>query len=303
MRDLSRLRGCIPALVTPFQAGDLSRIDETALARLVQRAIRGGVSALVLGGSTGEGPALSAAEQARLLGCARIAGGALPLIAGIGAPNTEAACALAASAARLGADALLASAPPYSRPGQEGLQAHIRAIAAAAPGLPILLYDVPGRAAVAFTDDSIARLREAGLIHGLKDASGDLSRQPRLAALCGADFPQFSGDDATALAHRAMGGVGCVSVTANLLPGLCSRLQSAWDQGDLHSAARLRDLLAPLDRVLFCESNPVPVKAALGLLGLCDPTPRLPLTPASDLTKQILKAALITEEEDRYLAA
>jgi 4-hydroxy-tetrahydrodipicolinate synthase len=301
LHSFSGLHGCLPALVTPFLPGDPGRVDEGRLARLVVRAACGGAAGVVVCGSTGEGPALSPAEHARILACAvEAAAGRLPVLAGVGAPATEGAVALARSAALLGAAGLLAAAPPYSRPGQEGLCAHIRAIAAAAPQLPVMLYDVPGRTAVAFADATVARLWQAGIIQALKDASGDLSRPPRLAALCGRDFPQFSGDDATALAHLAMGGVGCIFVTANLVPNLCSALQQAWASGDTALAAALRDTLAPLDAALFRESNPIPVKAALGLLQLCDPTPRLPLTPARVETRDSLLSLLgsLMPEED-----
>lgn len=278
------LRGLLPALVTPFVPDDPSRIDERALARLVQRAHRRGAAGVVVCGSTGEAPALSAAEHARTIACAvEAAQGGMPVIAGVGAPCTEAAVALSIAAERCGATMLLVSAPPYSKPGQVGLRAHVRAVAAAT-GLAVMLYDVPSRAGVAFADDTIARLRDDGAIHAIKDASGDLARPPRLARLCGADLPQFSGDDATALAHLAMGGVGCVSVTANVVPALCVALQHAFAEQDMALAATLREALAPLDAALFAETNPVPVKAALGLMKLCDPAPRLPLTRATDQT-------------------
>jgi 4-hydroxy-tetrahydrodipicolinate synthase len=295
------LHGSIPALVTPFCASD-TRLDETVLARLAERAVARGAAGVAVCGSTGEAPALSTQEHARAVrAVSEAVGSRVPVIAGVGAPCTEAAVALASAAELCGAAALLVSAPPYVRPGQEGLRAHVRAVAAAA-GLPIVLYDVPSRAGVAFTDETIARLRDGGVIHALKDASGDLARPPRLAQLCGADFPQLSGDDATALAHLAMGGVGCISVTANVVPALCASLQQAWTARGLARAAELCIRLAPLDAALFCETNPIPVKAALGLLRLCDPTPRLPLTSASDATRVRLArvlAELTLHEESR----
>jgi 4-hydroxy-tetrahydrodipicolinate synthase len=300
--------GAIPALVTPFRPGDPALLDEAALARLAERAVARGASAVVVCGSTGEAPALSAAEHARIVACAVEAVGALvPVIAGVGAPCTEAATALATSAAALGATALLVSAPPYVRPGQEGLRRHVRAVAAATPGLPIVLYDVPSRAGIAFADETIGLLREEGTIHALKDATGDLGRPPRLARLCGADFPQLSGEDASVLAHLAMGGVGCISVTANVAPALTAALQQAWVARDLDRAAELRDRLAPLDAALFAETNPIPVKAALGLLGLCGPAPRLPLTAATEATLARLARAMAevtpVEETRAHVAA
>jgi 4-hydroxy-tetrahydrodipicolinate synthase len=285
----SMLRGSIPALPTPFLAGDPASLDRTALARLAERAERGGSSAVVVAGSTGEGPALQPEEHAEAMRVVADAlRGRIPVIAGVGAPSTEAASALAATAERCGAAALLVSAPPYVRPTQEGLRAHVRAVAATS-GLPIVLYDVPSRAAAAFTDETIARLRADGVIHALKDATADLARPVRLRRLCGDDFPQLSGDDATTLAHRAMGGTGCISVTANVVPTLCASLHAAWDAQRPSSALHLGRLLAPLHDALFAETNPIPLKAALGLLELCDPTPRLPLTRAAMETVKRLK--------------
>jgi 4-hydroxy-tetrahydrodipicolinate synthase len=283
MISLDALHGSIPALVTPFRSDDLA-LDEAALARLAERAVARGATAVVVCGSTGEGSALNAQEHARVVrATAEAVGAAVPVIAGIGAPCTEAAVALARGAELCGAAALLVSAPPYMKPGQEGMRAHVRAVAAAVD-LPIVLYDVPSRAGVAFADETIARLYDGGAVHALKDASGDLARPPRLARLCGWKFPQFSGDDATALAHLAMGGAGCISVTANVVPALCAALQHAWSEQNLDRAAEIRDRLAPLDAALFCEANPIPVKAALGLLQLCDSVPRLPLIRAAEAT-------------------
>ncbi|MDQ1078625.1 4-hydroxy-tetrahydrodipicolinate synthase [Pseudoroseomonas cervicalis] len=299
------LRGLIPALPTPFIPGS-GQIDEAALAALAERVVARGASGVVACGSTGEAPALSAAEHGRALHVvAEAVGHRVPVIAGVGAPSTEAAAALAQSAALCGAAALLVSAPPYVRPGQEGLCAHIRAVAAAGR-LPLVLYDVPSRAGVGFADDSIARLRDANLIQALKDATADLARPARLARLCGRDFTQLSGDDATAVAHLAMGGSGCVSVLGNLVPALCSALHSAWAAQDPDRVAELRDRLAPLAELLFRESSPVPLKAALGLLRLCDARPRLPLLPATATTRALLAealAALLPEEEARATAA
>jgi 4-hydroxy-tetrahydrodipicolinate synthase len=298
---LSALRGSIPALPTPFLPGDPASLDRVALARLAERAERGGSCAVVVAGSTGEGPALHPEEHAEVVRVAASAlRGRLPVIAGVGAPNTEGAAALAATAERCGAAALLVSAPPYVRPTQEGLRAHVRAVAASA-GLPVVLYDVPSRAGVAFADETVARLRDDGVIQGLKDATADLARPARLRRLCGDDFPQLSGDDATTLAYRAMGGAGSISVTANVVPTLCTALHAAWDARDWASAGHLRDLLAPLHDALFAETNPIPVKAALGLLGLCDPTPRLPLMRAAHATMSRLAEILphLAAEDER----
>ena len=286
------LRGAIPALATPFRADDPAALDTAALARLAVRAMAGGAAAAVVCGSTGEAAAMAPEEQAcAVQAVVEAVGHRLPVIAGVGGSCTEAAVALARGAALCGASALLVSAPPYVKPGQEGLRAHVRAVAAAA-GLPIVLYDVPSRAGVAFADETIAVLRDAGAIHAVKDATADLARPVRLRRLCGVDLPQFSGDDATAAAHLAMGGAGCVSVTANVAPALCAALQASWAAGDLDRFAEIRDLLAPLHEALFAETNPVPVKAALELLGLCDAAPRLPLTRATEATRARLARIL-----------
>ena len=204
---------------------------------------------------------------------------------------TSAAVALGIEAASAGADALLCAVPPYVKPTQEGIIAHIRAIAHATD-LPVVLYDVPSRSGVAITDDTVARLHDAELIVGLKDATADVSRPTRLRARCGDAFMQWSGDDATAPGYRAMGGIGCISVTANVTPALCAMLHRAWDNGDLGKFAALRDLLDPLHAVLFRESNPIPVKAALASLGLCTDEVRLPLTRATLATQERLLAVM-----------
>lgn len=294
----ARFGGSAVALATPFRAG---AIDAEAASRLCERQVQRGTAAIVVCGSTGEGPALSLAEQARMIAIAiEAVSGQVPVIAGCGAPATDMAVALAQSATRTGAAALLCSPPPYVKPTQDGIIAHIRAVSRAA-GLPVILYDVPGRTGVAVTDETVAHLFESGHITAIKDATGDLSRPPRLRALCGAGLGQLTGDDATAAAYRAMGGHGCVSVTANVAPALCAQLQAAWDRGDLGSFARIRDLLAPLHEALFLESNPIPLKAALNVLRLCTGDLRLPLTRASLATRDrlaLVLASVIAAEEE-----
>lgn len=292
------LGAALTAMVTPFRDG---QVDTAALSALCARQLRHGTTALVMCGSTGEAPALLPSEQMSVV---RIAAEAAThrasVIAGCWAPATEAAAALAGGAVRSGADAVLCAPPAYIRPTQAGIVAHVRAVAHAADR-PVLLYDVPARTGVAVSDETVARLFEQGLIQGIKDATADLSRPVRLRALCGGGLLQFTGDDATAAAHRAMGGHGCISVTANLVPALCARLHQAWDIGDLGELARLRDQLAPLHQALFLESNPIAVKAALSLAGLCGAGLRLPLTRASQGTMERLQAlvpAAMAAEED-----
>ncbi|WP_158928616.1 4-hydroxy-tetrahydrodipicolinate synthase [Acidisphaera sp. S103] len=281
--------GSMTALATPFKDG---RIDERAFVRLCQRQIERGTTALVTCGSTGEAAALSPDEQAALIRMAVVAaGGQIPVIAGCGGSCTEAAASIAQLAAACGATALLCAPTPYVKPSQDGIIAHMRVLAHAAD-LPLIAYDVPSRAGVAIRDETVATLFERGLIAGIKDATADLARPPRLRALCGPAFLQFSGDDATAAAYRATGGHGCISVTANVAPSLCASMHLAWDKGDLATFAHGRDLLAPLHDALFTESNPVPLKAALALLNLATSEVRLPLLRATEATKEKLAEAM-----------
>lgn len=286
---LAGLEGSLVALVTPFRGG---RVDDDALSALCERQVQRGSAGLVVCGSTGEAQALLPDEQMRIVSIAAEAvAGRVPVIAGCGAPNTDAAVTVARIMVRSGADALMCAPPPYVKPTQDGIVAHVRAVADAA-GCPVVLYDVPSRTGVAITDDTVARLHGHGLICGLKDAAGDLSRPIRLRALCGEGLLQFSGDDVTAGAYRAMGGHGCISVAANLLPALCARMHRAWAVGNLQDFARLRDQLAPLHFALLQETNPIPVKAAMSLAGLCKGDLRLPLTRARTDTLDRLAALL-----------
>jgi 4-hydroxy-tetrahydrodipicolinate synthase len=283
------LGGSLTALVTPFRD---THVDWAALSRLSERQIDRGTSALIVCGSTGEAAALILSEYGHAVRTvAAAAAGRVPVIAGCTTLATSAAIALGIEAASAGADALLCAVPPYVKPTQEGIFAHIRAIAHAT-NLPVVLYDVPSRSGVAITDDTVARLHDAGLIAGLKDATADLSRPTRLRARCGNAFVLWSGDDATAPAFRAMGGTGCISVTANVTPALCALMHSAWDNGTLDRFAAVHDLLDPLHAVLFQESNPIPVKAALASLGLCSDAVRLPLTRAALATQEKLLAVM-----------
>jgi 4-hydroxy-tetrahydrodipicolinate synthase len=285
----STLRGSIVAVATPFRDG---RIDSASLGSLCERQIERRTAGIVVCGSTGEASCLSPAEHEHAVHIVvEATDGRVPVIAGCTSVATEGAAQLATAAYRAGADALLCAAPPYNKPTQEGIFAHVRAIAHAVC-LPIMLYDVPGRTASRIADETIARLFAQGLIGALKDATGDLARPPRLRALCGEGLGQFAGDDATAAAHRAMGGLGCVSVTANVAPSLCASLHSAWDGRDLEAFAWLRDLLNPLHAALFVESNPIPLKAALEMLGLCSGALRLPLTRATQSTRELLARVL-----------
>jgi len=280
-----RLRGALTALITPFRRG---AIDETALGRLVERQIHAGTTGLVACGSTGEAPALSDTEHARVVAIvAEAAGGRVPVIAGCGGASTEQACTLARGANASGAQALLCAPPPYVKPSQAGLLAHVGAVGRAGR-LPIVLYDIPGRCIVAYTDETILRLVDTLPVIALKDASGDLTRPLRLRGMLGERITQLTGDDATASGYRAMGGDGCISVTANVTPGLCVQLHAAWEAGDLQAFSRLTLTLAPLHHALFLETNPSPVKAALHLLGMSTGEIRLPLLEAQAATIRAL---------------
>jgi 4-hydroxy-tetrahydrodipicolinate synthase len=292
--------GSLTALVTPFHHG---KIDHDVLSRLSVRQIARGTAGLIVCGSTGEAAALTQPEYARAVrGVVEAAAGRVPVIAGCTALSTSAAITLGAEAVAAGADALLCAVPPYVKPPQEGIFAHVRAIAHATD-LPIVLYDVPSRSGVAIADETVGRLYEAQYIVGLKDATADLSRPTRLRARCGDRFMQWSGDDATAPAYRAMGGMGCISVTANVAPALCALLHAAWDNGDLARFSELRDLLDPLHAGLFLESNPIPVKAALASLKLCRDEVRLPLIRATTGTEARLLAVMAPIMREEELAA
>ena len=286
---IGALRGSITAIATPFRDG---RIDEGAVVALVERQIRGGTAGLVVAGSTGEAAMLSISEHARLVRLVvAVAAGRIPVIAGCTASATDMACGLAVAACRSGADTLLLAPPPYVKPTQEGIIRHVRAVGRAAE-LPVVLYDVPSRVGVAIADETVAHLHNGSHIAAIKDATGDLDRPLRLRRLCGAELAQFSGEDLQAVQHRARGGVGCISVSANVAPALCARMHNRWDASDAIEVERIGSILAPLHAALFMESNPIPLKAALAMLSLCRETVRAPLTPASDATRQALRAAL-----------
>lgn len=272
---LAELRGSMVALVTPFRNG---KIDEDAFVHLCERQIRAGSAALVPCGTTGEAPTLSHAEQIRLIGLAvQAARGRVPVIAGAGSNCTATTIELARHAKALGADAALCIAPYYNRPSQEGLFRHFEAVQAGA-GLPILLYDVPKRTGVALELETIIRLAQLPNIAGLKDASGDMARAGRLRYAVPPEFLRLCGDDALLGDHLALGGHGCISVTANITPALCADMHRAWQGHDYGRFSRIGAALSPLNDALFVESNPIAVKWALSQLGLVSDELRLPLT-------------------------
>ncbi|MFC7332964.1 4-hydroxy-tetrahydrodipicolinate synthase [Rhodocista pekingensis] len=283
-------RGSIVALITPFRNGG---IDERAFQDFVEWQIAEGTHGLVPVGTTGESTTLSHEEHHRVIKlCVEVSRGRVPVIAGTGSNSTEEAISLTRFAKQAGATAALVVTPYYNKPTQEGLYAHYKAIHDAVD-LPIVIYNIPGRSVVDMSVATMARLAKLPNIVGVKDATGDLVRPLRTRIEIGPDFCQLSGEDATATAFLAQGGVGCISVTANVAPGLCARMQDAWMRGDLAEMARVRDLLMPLHHALFVETSPGPVKYAASLLGKCAEDMRLPMVPPTQATRDTVRAALV----------
>jgi 4-hydroxy-tetrahydrodipicolinate synthase len=289
-RHVSKLSGYAPALPTPFD--DSGALDLDAFATVCGLQLTAGATALVVCGTTGEAPTLTPSEHVELISSAvEIAQGQIPIIAGAGSNSTSHAIELTEDAEAAGADAILSVVPYYNKPTQEGLYAHFREIAGAT-GLPIILYDIPGRSACSLADQTLARLAELPQIIGLKDATGDVTRPARLRAPLGREFRLLSGDDATALAFLSEGGDGCISVTSNVAPGLCRSMYFALRQGNMACAQRLARPIAQLTKVLFKESGPSPLKCALNYFGLMSSKVRLPLVDVSEATRTELLAAL-----------
>ena len=283
------LYGSIVALLTPFKNG---KVDEAAFQSFVEWQVAQGTHGLVPCGTTGESPTLSHEEHNRVVErCIEAAGGKVPVVAGTGSNSTEEAISLTQHAKKAGATAALVVTPYYNKPTQEGLYQHFKAIHDAAD-LPIVIYNIPGRSVVDMSVATMARLAKLPNIIGVKDATADLARPVRLLQEVGPDFIQLSGEDATALAFNAQGGVGCISVTANIAPAQCAAMQDAWRKGDVATAYRYRDLLTPLHDSLFVETSPAPVKYAASLLGKSTDEVRLPLVAASESTRTIVRDAM-----------
>ncbi|KJS38477.1 MAG: dihydrodipicolinate synthase [Hyphomonas sp. BRH_c22] len=282
--------GSIPALVTPFKNG---AVDRDAFAALVERQIAGGSSAVVPVGTTGETSTLTTEEHKDVVTlCVEVVAGRVPVIAGAGSNATDEAIDLVQHAKTVGADAALVVCPYYNRPNQAGLEAHFRAINDAV-ALPVLLYNVPGRTIVDLLPETVARLARLPNIVGIKDASGDVARVSQHAALIGdAQFVQLSGEDPNALGHLAMGGAGCISVTANVVPDMCAAMHAAFHAGDLAAARAIERKLVALHKALFCSPSPGPAKYALSRLGLCQPDVRLPITGPDAAARETIDAAM-----------
>lgn len=285
-------QGSIPALVTPFT--ETGAVDEKAFAAHVEWQIAEGSSGLVPVGTTGESPTLSHAEHKRVVElCVEVANKRVPVIAGAGSNNTKEAIELAQHAEKVGAAALLVVTPYYNKPTQKGLVAHFAAIAEAV-ALPIFIYNIPGRSVVDMSPETMGLLAKAHKnIVGVKDATGKLERVSDQRITCGNDFIQLSGEDATALGFNAHGGVGCISVTANVAPKLCAEFQAATLAGDYKKALSYQDRLMPLHKAIFMEPGLCGAKYALNRLGRMSRTVRLPLLPTLEAsTEAAIDAAL-----------
>jgi 4-hydroxy-tetrahydrodipicolinate synthase len=283
------IRGSLPALVTPFKNGEL---DLVALKKLVDWHIAEGSHGLVPVGTTGESPTLSHAEHQRVIEevVAAVAG-RVPVVAGAGSNNTVEGISLIRHAEKVGATAALVVTPYYNKPTQAGLIAHYTALHDCC-GLPIIIYNIPGRSVVDMSPETMGTLAKLPRIIGVKDATGKIERVSMQRASCGADFIQLSGEDATALGFNAHGGVGCISVTANVAPRLCAEFQEATLAGDYAKALEYQDRLMPLHEAIFIEPGLVGAKYALSVLGMCNDEVRLPLVGLTDGTKAKIKAAM-----------
>ena len=285
-------KGSNVALITPFKNNGL---DEEAYIKLIHFHIDNGTNGLVPAGTTGESPTLSHDEHQRVIDlCIKESNGKIPVIAGTGSNSTEEAISLTTHAEKAGANGALIVTPYYNKPTQEGLYQHYKAINDKC-GIPIIIYNIPGRSVIDMSVDTMARLYELKNIVGVKDATGDLDRVNRTLEKMGKDFIQLTGNDDNAFEFNKRGGVGTISVTANIVPKLCSDFQKFSISGtdnEMKEAERLDKILQPVHHSMFVESNPSPVKYAAKLLGLCDDNVRLPLVKVTDPTKEIVKKAL-----------
>jgi 4-hydroxy-tetrahydrodipicolinate synthase len=289
--NASRFRGSFTALVTPFANGAL---DEAKFREHVSWQIAEGTNGLVPVGTTGESPTLSHDEHKRVVEwCVSEARGRVPVIAGAGSNNTSEAIDLARHAEKAGADAVLVVTPYYNRPTQEGLYQHFKAVNDAV-GIPIFIYNIPPRSVVDMSNETMARLFELKNIAGVKDATANLARVSQQRHLLGKDFIQLSGEDMTALAYNAAGGVGCISVVSNIAPRLCAEMQALSLKGDFSRALSVQDRLVPLHDATFREPGLAGAKYGLKLLGRMDDSIRLPMLPVQqEATKAALKAAMV----------
>jgi 4-hydroxy-tetrahydrodipicolinate synthase len=285
-------KGSNVALITPFKN---NRLDEESYIKLIHFQIDNGTSGLVPAGTTGESPTLSHEEHQKVIDlCIKESNGKIPVIAGTGSNSTAEAISLTKHAEKAGADGALIVTPYYNKPTQEGLYQHYKSINDEC-GIPIIIYNIPGRSVIDMSVDTMARLYELKNIVGVKDATGNLERVDQQLKKMGKDFIQLTGNDDNALEFNNRGGVGAISVTANIAPKLCSEFQKFSklnDDNSKNEAKKIDALLQPLHYSLFIESNPSPVKYAAKLLGLCEDDVRLPLVKVTENTKEIVKKAL-----------
>lgn len=283
------INGSLPALVTPFKDG---QVDCDAIKDLIEWHLEAGSDGFVPVGTTGESPTLSHAEHDLVVETVvKAVAGRAPVVAGAGSNSTAESIRLAQHAEAVGADAVLVVTPYYNKPTQRGLIAHFTAIHDAC-GLPIIIYNIPPRSVIDMVPETMGALARLPRIVGVKDATADLSRVSDQRIACGPDFIQVSGEDATAHSFNAAGGVGCISVTANVAPALCAELQDACAAGDYGAALALQDRLMPLHKAIFTEPGLVGAKYGLSLLGRISPEVRLPLTGPTDATKALIKDAM-----------
>ncbi len=283
-------RGTYTALVTPFRGGE---IDEAAFRALIDEQVAAGVEGIVPCGSTGESATLSHEEHEQVIRVAiEESRGRLKVIAGTGSNNTREACRLTRAAADMGADGALLISPYYNKPTQHGHVEHYKAVAAAAPDLPLILYNIPGRTGINMTAETVARCAEVKNIVGVKEASGIPDQWLDIVRLCGPDFALLAGDDTATVPMMAIGGHGVISVITNLIPARFKAMVDAAAAGDFRTASRIQYECLPLLRVMFLEVNPIPVKAALAMMGKIGNELRLPLTPLSAAPAAKLRDAL-----------
>ena len=287
-------KGSNVALITPFKNNEL---DEETYIKLINFHLENGTNGLVPAGTTGESPTLSHSEHEKVIElCINESNGKIPVIAGTGSNSTEEAISLTKHAEKAGADGALVVTPYYNKPSQEGLYQHYKAINDNT-GLPIIIYNIPGRCVIDMSVDTMARLFELKNIAGVKDATGDLNRLEQTIKKLGPNFIQLTGEDGLAFEFNKRGGVGIISVTANIAPKLCSDMQKfskSDSDNEIKEAERIDSLLQPVHKSLFAESNPAPVKYAAKLLDLCDDAVRLPLVKIMDETKLKVKNSLVS---------
>jgi 4-hydroxy-tetrahydrodipicolinate synthase len=283
-------KGSLVALITPMRTD--GSVDESAFASLVDWQVNEGSHGIVPAGTTGESPTLNHDEHKRVVEIAiEVSRGRVPVIAGTGSNSTEEAIALTRHAKACGADAALVVTPYYNKPTQEGLFLHFTAIADAVD-LPIIIYNIPPRSVVDMSVDTMARLARHPNVVGVKDATANLARPLHTRRACGSGFCQLSGEDHTAISFLAAGGDGCISVTGNVAPRLCSDMHIAWQEGRVNDAITIQDRLLPLHDALFAETSPGPVKFAASLLGKTSEHCRLPLAPLAEATRQKVRSAM-----------